>query len=324
MSNHNNGDLPFYGLIFAWALIIAAYGWLVESSFMLSLAGYTSTLALFALSINVMLGGVGEVPLGQCLFFGLGAYAVGIGMKKFGLSYEQGLVLATAVSVVLAAAIGSLTLRLTGAYFSIVSWGLASVAVVVALNLEHFTGGGMGIFGLPAMHVFSLDLSKPANYFFITASVLVVTVIMLRAVRDSRFGDAMESVRQNRHLASALGINVFRQRVKAFMLSGALASIAGGLSVPYTQIVTPEALSVGITVDALLMVLLGGLHWLFGPVVGAMGFSIIPFYLNLDVNVRMLVFSTAIILIMMFMPGGLHELGLRLYTRMKEAVDARH
>lgn len=324
MSNHNNGDLPFYGLIFAWALIIAAYGWLVESSFMLSLAGYTSTLALFALSINVMLGGVGEVPLGQCLFFGLGAYAVGIGMKKFGLSYEQGLVLATAVSVVLAAAIGSLTLRLTGAYFSIVSWGLASVAVVVALNLEHFTGGGMGIFGLPAMHVFSLDLSKPANYFFITASVLVVTVIMLRAVRDSRFGDAMESVRQNRHLASALGINVFRQRVKAFMLSGALASIAGGLSVPYTQIVTPEALSVGITVDALLMVLLGGLHWLFGPVVGAMAFSIIPFYLNLDVNVRMLVFSTAIILIMMFMPGGLHELGLRLYTRMKEAVDARH
>src|SRR5204862_8343320 len=117
--------------------------------------------------------------------------------------------------------------------------------------------------------------------------------------------------------ASSLGIDVFGQRLRAFVLSAALASVAGGLSVPYTQIVTPEALGISVTVDALLMVLLGGTRWLFGPVVGAMVFSIIPFYLDMVVNARMLAFSVAIIAIMIFVPGGLHQLGLALVSKFK-------
>lgn len=314
----------FVGIMIAWVVVVGIFGVLVKSPFLLTLASYTSVLALFALSVNVMLGGLGEVPLGQCLFFGIGAYGIGIAMKKFGLTFEAGILIGIFSSALMALVIGVLTLRLTGAYFSIVSWGLASVSVVVALNLEHFTGGGMGLFGLPQMTLLGLDLAQPQQYFFACAAILVVTVVILHAVRTSRFGAALESARQNTHLASSLGVNVFQQRLKAFVLSAVLASVAGGLSVPYTQIVTPESLSVAITVDALLMVLLGGTGLLLGPVIGAMVFSILPFYLEMDANVRVLVFSTAIILIMMFAPGGLHQLGVAVLSKVKGARYARN
>ena len=262
-----------------------------------------------------MLGGLGEVALGQSIFFGIGAYGVGIGMLKLGLSYELSVLLGLVMAVVLAAAIGALTLKLTGAYFSIVSWGLSGVAVVAATNLDTITGGPLGLFGFQGLAVGPFDLTQPRTYFFVTATVLLVVVLLLREIRASKFGASLESIRQNRHLAQSVGIDVFRERLKAFMLSAPLAALAGALCVPYTQIVTPETFSVANTIDALLMVLLGGSGLVVGPIIGAAVFSAIPYFLELDANVRILVFSTAIILIMIFEPGGLHRVGQRLVAR---------
>jgi branched-chain amino acid transport system permease protein len=308
------------------AALALALGLLVTNTFIVTLAGYTCAFALFALSINIMLGGLGEVPLGQCVFFGIGSYGVGIGMVKFGLPFELSIIIAMVVSLGAAAMIGALTLKLTGAYFSIVSWGLSGVAMVAALNLTHLTEGPLGIFGFPPITLGPILMTDPRSYFFVTAGALILTVLLLYAVRDSQFGRAIESIRQNRHLAQSVGVDVFRQRLKAFMLSAPIAALAGGLCVPYTQIVTPEVFSVANTVDALLMVLIGGTGLLVGPIVGAVIFSILPYYLDLDPNVRILVFSTAIVVIMIFAPGGLHQISKRLLARVNgggRATDER-
>lgn len=296
-----------------WLLGAAAigtwlFGTLVTDPFVISLTGYTFAFALFALSINLMLGGVGEVPLGQCIFFGMGGYGVGIGMIQFGLPFVASALLAVVASIVVASLIGWLTLRLTGAYFSIVSWGLTGVAYVAALNLPDVTGGPLGLFGFPALTVGPMLLSEPRDYFFTTATILLLILLLLRIVRKSRFGAAIESVRQNRHLAQSVGIDVFRQRLKAFLLSAPIAALGGALCVPYTQIITPDIFSVHNTIEALLMVLLGGTQLLVGPVIGAVIFGMIPHFFDMDPNVRILVFSSAIILIMMFAPGGLHQI----------------
>lgn len=297
------------------AVAAAAFGILVDNTFVITLAAYACAFSLFALSINVMLGWLGEVALGQSIFFGVGAYAVGIGMLKLGLSYELSIALGLVVSVVLAAGIGALTLKLTGAYFSIVSWGLSGVAVVAATNLEAITGGPLGMFGFQRLAIGPFDLTHPRTYFFVTVTILFVVVLVLRETRDSRFGAALESIRQNRHLAQSVGIDVFRERLKALLFSAPLAALGGALCLPYTQIVTPEIFSVNNTVDALLMVLLGGSGLIVGPIIGAGIFSAIPPFLDLDANVRILVFSVAIILIMIFEPGGLHRVGQRLAAR---------
>ena len=106
-----------------------AFGLLIDNTFVVTLTAYACAFSLFALSINIMLGWLGEVALGQSIFFGIGAYGVGVGMLKLGLSYEMSVVLGLAVSVALAACIGALTLKLTGAYFSIVSWEIGRAHV---------------------------------------------------------------------------------------------------------------------------------------------------------------------------------------------------
>jgi branched-chain amino acid transport system permease protein len=307
--------------VVAAMVAIALFGFVVNNVFFVTLAGYTCAFALFALSINVMLGGLGEVPLGQCVFFGIGSYAVGIGMVKYGLSFEAAAALGMAVSIVAAAIIGWLTLRLTGAYFSIVSWGLSGVAMVAALNLTDLTDGPLGIFGFPPIKLGPLLLVDPRSYFFATAVILLLTLLLLVAVKYSKFGSAIESIRQNRHLARSVGVDVFRERLKAFVLSAPIAALSGALCVPYTQIVTPEVFSVSNTVDALLMVLIGGTGWLGGPIIGAAIFSIVPYYLNMDPNVRILVFSSAIVVIMIFAPGGLYLIAKRLSERIRTGGD---
>ena len=310
-------QFPFARIVTTTVVVAAVvlFGMLVDNAFVITLAGYTFAFSLFALSINVMLGGLGEVPLGQCVFFGIGAYGAAIGMVTLKLPFEAALLLSMAASVVAAALIGVLTLKLTGAYFSIVSWGLSGVAMVAALNLPDLTGGPLGMFGFPPITLLGIPLSEPRGYFFACAGLLAGAVLLMAAVRDSRFGAAIESVRQNPHLARSVGVDVFRERLKAFTLSAPLAALAGALCVPYTQIVTPEVFSVSNTVDALLMVLLGGSRLAVGPIIGALIFSIIPYFFDMDPNVRVLVFSGAIILVMMFAPGGLHQMAQALVRR---------
>lgn len=302
-------------------IVIAVFAYTFTDPFVVTLAGYTCAFALFALSINIILGGVGEVPLGQCLFFGVGAYGAAIGMGKLGLPFEVSVLIALVLSVVLAAIIGVITLRLTGAYFSIVSWGLTGVAMVAATNLEEITGGPLGLFGFPPIEIGPLQLSDPQTYFAVTATILLLAILFLVALRRSPFGAAMDSVRQNPHLARSVGVDVARVRLKAFMLSAPFAALAGALAVPYSQIVTPEVFSVANTVDGLLMVLLGGAQLVVGPVIGAAMFTLIPQAMNLDPNIRILVFSSIIILIMMFAPGGLHQLGVALRDRFGGKTD---
>lgn len=318
--------MPRIGSPRSWALAGAALGavalmaWTVENPFVLTLAAYTYAFALFALSLNVMVGGLDEVPLGQSLFFGLGAYGVGIATVRLGLPFAAAIPLAMMVAALVAAPLGAITLRLTGAYFAIVSWGVSGVAVIAALNLADLTGGPLGLFGFPPLTLGPLDLSEPRHYFVACALALVATVAVLACVRDSRFGAALESVRQNRHLARSVGIDVDAERRKAFVLSAPIAALGGALCVPFTQIVTPEILGVSNTVDALLMILLGGPRLLVGPVIGAAIFTVVPYYLNLDPNVRTLVFSVAIIVIMVFAPGGLHQIGLALAARLRRGT----
>lgn len=298
-------------------LIIAAVAFGTDSPFLLSLAGYTCSFALFALSVNMILGGVGEVPLGQCVFFGVGAYMPAIAMSRWGLSFEVGILLGMAVAALVALGVGRLTRGLTGAYFAIVTWGLSGVALVVALNLE-ITGGPLGLFGFPRLALGPLDLVDPRIYFITSSIILLIVLIFLAHVRSSRFGQALESIRQSPHLAQSLGIDIAREKLKILVLSAPVAALGGALSLPYTQIVTSEVLSVMRTVEAMLAVLIGGTALLFGPVLGAVIFTVVPQMMDLDANLKMLIFSLLIIFVMIVVPGGLHQaIGMLRHRRKK-------
>jgi branched-chain amino acid transport system permease protein len=285
---------------------------LAGDPFLVGLVGFTLAFAIFAMGLHVMLGWAGEIPLGLALFYGLGAYASAMLMKDAEMPFVLATLIAMAIAAVLALGIGLVTLRLSGAYFSIVSWGLAAVAVIVATNLDDVTGGALGLFGIPLAEIGPISLVDPSNYLWVCGGLMVLVVVVLAALRRSAFGIRVNGGRLNRHLAESVGANVYADKVQAFVLSGTLAALSGALSVTYLSIVTPGTLAVTLTVEALVMVLLGGSGFLLGPVLGALFFKLVPEWIHLDAEIRTVIFAALIILIMMTAPGGLPDVINRL------------
>jgi branched-chain amino acid transport system permease protein len=280
--------------------------------FWMSLVGFTFAFAIFAMGLHVMLGWAGEIPLGLALFYGLGAYTTSIAMKEHSQSFLVGTVIAIGIAAVLAVVIGAITLRLSGAYFAIVSWGLAAVGVIVANNSDELTGGALGMFGVPTAEIGPLSLSDPDTYLWVSGTLLVLVVAGLALLRRSAFGVRVNGGRLNPHLAESVGIDVYSDKVKAFIVASGLSALSGALSVSYLGIVTPGTMAVTTTVEALLMVLLGGTGFLLGPVIGALFFKLVPEWIHLEAEVRMVLFALLIIVIMMTAPGGLPDIVKRL------------
>lgn len=278
-----------------------------DNRFMQGVIGYTMVVAIFAYSIYIMLSWTGEMALGQSLYFGLGAYVSALLMKDSGLPFLLAMLLAIVVSAVLALVLGMITLRLTGSYFTIVSWGVSAVAVVVANSLKDVTGGALGLIGIPTATIGPLGLNDPKTYLWVGGVTLILVVLLLAIVRRSAIGVRANAARMNRKLAQSLGAPVYRDRVWLFVLSASVAALSGAFAVSYFRIVTPGILGVFTTVDALLMVLLGGVSFLLGPVIGAFFFRLVPEAIQISPEVRTLVFSVLIIVLMLFAPGGLPE-----------------
>jgi branched-chain amino acid transport system permease protein len=290
---------------------------LASGGFLLTLLGYTFAFAIFAMSVYVVLGWIGEIPLGHSLYYGLGAYGSGILMKEQGFGFLPATLITSVLVLVLATVIGLITLRLSGAYFAIVSWGLASVAVVVANSAESLTGGALGLLGVPIAEVGPLSLSDSAQYAWVAGTLLLLVVAGLAALRRTPFGRRVNGGRVNDHLVRAAGADIYRDRVLAFALSALLASVSGALSVSYLRVVTPGILGVSVTVEALVMVLLGGSAFLLGPVVGAAFFRIVPEQIHLEAEVRTIVVAALILGIVMLAPGGVPDILRRIGSRFR-------
>ncbi len=312
----SRAELICFGLL---VVAVLAGPSLSGGSFLLTLLGYTAAFAIFAMSVYVVLGWIGEIPLGHSLYYGLGAYGSGILMKDHGQSFVTSALIAMVLSAVVAGVVGLIILRLTGAYFAIVSWGLASVAVIVANSSDTLTGGALGLLGVPPAEIGRLSLSDPTDYAWISGGLLILVVLALAFLRGTAFGRRVNGGRINEHLVRASGANIYLDRVLAFAMSASLAGLSGALSVSFLRVVTPGLLGVTITVDALVMVLLGGTGFLLGPVIGAVFFRVLPEQINLQPEVRTIVVAVLILAVVMLAPGGIPDV----LRRLRELVHRR-
>jgi branched-chain amino acid transport system permease protein len=279
-----------------------------DDSFLISLMGYTLGFSLFALSIYIVLGWMGEIPLGHSLYYGVGIYIVGYLMLNLDVPFIVATFIAMAAMFLLAMIIGFITLRLTGAYFAIVSWGLAAVAVVVIISWSDVTGGPIGMIGVPRATISGLSLSDPATYAQVSAAAVVVVLVALAFLRRSPFGRRVNGSRINRNLIRSAGANTYADRVLMFSLSAAVAALGGALTLQYLRIPTPNLLAVTTSVEGLVMVLIGGVAFLPGAVVGAVFFSMIPEQMALPAEIREITVAAAVLLIVLLAPKGIPEI----------------
>lgn len=225
--------------------------------------------AIFAASLNLLLGFAGLLSFGHAAFFGTGAYITAHVMKEWGLTPELGLICGVLCSTALGYVFGALAIRRQGIYFAMITLALAQVIYFLATQVP-FTNGEDGIQGVPRGKFLGLvDLSSSTHMYYFALVVFILAFFMIKRIVSSPFGQVMKSIRENEPRAISLGYDVNRYKLIAFTLSAGLAGLGGGLKSLVLQLASLSDVFWHTSGEAVLMTILGGIGTLWGPVAGA-------------------------------------------------------
>jgi branched-chain amino acid transport system permease protein len=251
---------------------------------------------ILALGLNVVTGLTGQLSLGHAAFMSIGAFTSALFTIKLGMPFSINLILTGFVTATVAALIGLPILRLTGDYLAICTLGFAEIVKVVFLNLD-ITNRALGL-TVPAANT---TIPMPV----VVWTVVLLTIICVSFIHDSRFGRALKAVRGDEIAAEAMGINVTLYKVQSFALGAFIAGVGGGLYAHFMGYINPSDFGFLKSVDILSMVVLGGLGSITGSVIGATILSAAPEFLRFMSSYRMLVYGGLLVCMMIFRPNGL-------------------
>ena len=225
--------------------------------------------AIFAASLNLLLGFAGLLSFGHAAFFGTGAYITAYVMKEWGMTPELGLICGVLCSTALGYVFGALAIRRQGIYFAMITLALAQVIYFLATQVP-FTNGEDGIQGVPRGKFLGLiELSSSTHMYYFALIVFILAFFMIKRIVSSPFGQVMKSIRENEPRAISLGSDVNRYKLIAFTLSAGLAGLGGGLKSLVLQLASLSDVFWHTSGEAVLMTILGGIGTLWGPVAGA-------------------------------------------------------
>jgi len=225
--------------------------------------------ALFASAFNLLLGFTGLLSFGHAAFFGGAAYMAGHAMKVWGLTPELGLLAGTLAGAALGWVFGSLAIRRQGIYFSMITLALAQLVFFFCLQVR-FTGGEDGLQGVPRGRLFGLlDLADDRTMYYVTLAIVATAYLLIVRIVHSPFGQVLQGIKENEPRAVSLGYDTERFKLLAFVLSAALAGLAGALKTEILGFATLTDVHWATSGSVILMTLVGGMGLLSGPLVGA-------------------------------------------------------
>lgn len=304
--------LAVIGIAFAALPLFTSSGSLINSATMILY------LALMGQAWNILGGFGGQFSFGHAVFFGTGAYAMAVLQVKFGLNAWLALPLAVALSATVGTALGALSFRygLKGSYFALVTLAFAEVFRILANTFE-FTGAGVGL-QLPLKEsIADMQFATKAGYMWLVLAFTLLAFACAIFLKHSRYGAWLTAVRDNEDAAQALGVNPFVVKLKAIALSGAIMGAGGAFYVQNFRYIDP-GLSFGpsVSVEALLVAIVGGMGTIWGPLVGALVLDILGHLTrNLFENaagLSLVVYGVVLVLMVMFAPRGLAGLWKRI------------
>jgi len=273
--------------------------------------------ALFALSLDLVLGYAGIVTLGHAAMFGVGAYAAGVFAVRVWGEPISGLLVGAAAGAAIAWISGKLVLRSHGLTSVMITLAVAQVLLEVASKWTSVTGGDDGLSGIavqPLLGLFEFDFMGRTGYLYALV-VLVLCFGLLRRVVASPFGLACVGIREDRGRMAALGYDVPRQMSIAYAMGGAFAGVAGALSAQITQVVGLSSLGFAHSADVLVMLVLGGTGRLWGALAGTVVFMLVHHAAaNVDPFRWMLMIGVMLVVVVMALPGGLSGAAVRLWS----------
>ncbi|MDH4059957.1 MAG: branched-chain amino acid ABC transporter permease [Aquincola sp.] len=303
--------------IAAFAFVVAALAALVDSGVWLTFIMMSLYGALLALAWNILGGFGGQFSFGHALFFGCGAYAQAIAQVSLGINPWLALVLAVAVAAAAGVGVGALSFRygLKGSYFALVTLAFAEVFRILAVSVG-FTGGGVGLMVPLRESAGNLQFGSRRGYIGLVLGFAVAALVVTAWLRHSRFGARLQAVRDNEDAARAIGVDPFRTKLGAIVLSAAFTGSAGAFYVQVFQYLDPSiAFGAHVSVEALVGAIVGGMGTLWGPIVGALALhTLAELTRNLFgqmPGINLVIYGVVLVAIVMFVPRGIAGIARR-------------
>jgi branched-chain amino acid transport system permease protein len=259
-----------------------------------------------AASFNLIVGYIGEFPLGHTAFLGVGAYTAAILSTRFGLPIYATVFIGGIFSAIAGLFVGAITLRLRGPFFVIVTLCFAEVLRLVANNWIDLTNGPMGVSGIPKPSWIAVQstLGQKVSFYYIAWLIAAVTLYVCYRFVYSNIGRAAVAVRENRFVAQSVGIRPYHYALLTFVLAALLCGFAGSFYAHYISYVGPEVFGFPFMISMIIMVLLGGKGTLVGVIVGPITIVLLQEYLRDLQTLRLSIFGLIVMAIVLFLPNG--------------------
>ena len=293
--------------------LAVAFPFVFPSSFMVNFGVMALFYAFIGQSWNISGGFAGQLSFGHVAFFGVGAYASTILQLRLGLSPWLGLPAAALAGAAVGGIIAVLSFRagLKGSYFALITLAFAEVLRIVSNSID-ITGGGLGMLIPMKAGAANLQFAERSGFYFLILLLAASSVALAEWLRRSRFGAQLAAIRENEDAAKALGINVFVEKVKVMLLSGAIGGMGGCFFAQYFLYIDPLIVfGVDKSVEMLLVSMIGGAGTVYGPLVGALLLALVSDVTRVLTQIQglsLVLYGSLLVVIIAFLPNGLIDL----------------
>lgn len=297
-------------MMIAGTFIALALPVIISNKFYIDILTLILFSAFLGQSWNILGGYAGQFSFGGVIFFGTGAYASSILLTTYGIDPWIGVFGAIAAGVATAAFMGFLSFRygLRGSYFALITLAFSEVFRTIANSVE-FTGGGVGIFIEHKPSLARLQFDDPAGFFYLALFMTLISILIAMWLERSRFGARLIAIRENEDAAEALGVNAFRCKMYAIMITGGMGGAAGTFyAQKYLYLDPPIAYGIAQSIEMLLVTIVGGLGTVFGPLVGSFvlhGINEVTRHYISEPGLSLIVYGVILVAIIGFLPNGL-------------------
>ncbi len=312
------------------ALIIVIVPFTASSSLM-NIAVFSMIFALPAIGLSLLMGLAGQVSLGQAAFFAIGAYTHAILLQKFEMPGVVAAVGGVVAAMLAALLVGLPMLRLRGHYLALATLGLGFI-VMIAVREWEFTGRTTGIYGYGRPEVFGVPIDNNGLFFWFVAPFVLIGLVLALNLTRSRAGRALSAVNDSELAAESLGVNTYALRVKVFTLSAGFAGLGGVFYAYQVQIVSPQVAEFHVSVELLLMVVIGGLGSVWGAIAGAFIVELLSEGLRDLIpaiipgatgEVQLIGYGIVLILVILLLPGGLYQAARTSWAAIRRGIRPR-
>ena len=277
---------------------------------------------IIVIGLTLLLGYAGQISLGHAAFFGLGAYLSAIFTTTCGMPLWPTLVLAMILTGLIAYVIGIPTLKLEGHYLVMATLGFNVIIYIVMVQLDSVTGGPSGFAGIPRLAIGSWVFDSDLKTYYLLWTVSIGVLLLALNLIHSRAGRAMAALSHNEIAARCSGVDVETFKIKIFVTSAVLASLAGSLYAHYLTFISPGSFSIFYSLQVVTMVLIGGMGSLWGAAFGAILLTVLPELLHAVKEYNVLVYGLILMVVLVFFPQGLFPAIAGIFSRRKEGSRA--